>query len=160
MKASGNHCQESLIDVHNAESVERLSHILFYYMKQCIEKDFPSMDIMRDYKDTGYPYGVFVEREGKYEALKNNVLFDSNLTLTIGEYNISRIWLRGSSFLTLEAKGNSIVLVDCFDASKIKITAKNQASVKVNLYGDSECLEIEGKASIKKMNKKVYWYGS
>lgn len=156
MKGSGEHCSESIVDVHNANSVGRLADILFYYMKPCIQKEFPSLEVMRDYKNTGYPFGVFVERYGEYEALKNNVLFNSDITLHIDKYNISRIWLRGSSTLTLEAKDNSIVFIDCFDSSKIKIVAKDKSSVKVNLYGDSECSDMEGFASIKRMNKKVY----
>lgn len=156
MKGSGDHCSESIVDIHNANSVGRLADILFYYMKQCVQKDFPSIEIMRDYKDSGSPFGVFVERSGIYEALKNNVLFDSNITLRIDKYNISKIWLRGSSTLTLEAKDNSIVFVDCFDSSRIKIIAKDKSSVKVNLYGDSECSEMEGFASIKITNKRVY----
>lgn len=156
MRISGIHCSESIVDVHNAVSVQRLAGILFYYMKQCVQKDFPSLELMRDYKETGYPFGVFVERSGEYEALKSNVLFDSNITLKIGKYNVSRIWLRGSSTLTLEAKDNSIVFVDCFDDSKIDIISKDRSSVKVSLYGDSQCVSMEGFASVKKMNKKVY----
>lgn len=156
MKGSGDHCTESIVDIHNANSVKCLADILFYYMKPCIQKKFPSLEVMRDYKDSGFPFGVFVEKSGIYEALKNNVLFDSNITLKIGKYNVSRIWLRGSSTLTLEAKDNSIVFIDCFDNSKIEIVSKDKSSVNVNLYGDSQCGKIEGFVSVKKMNKKVY----
>lgn len=156
MKGSGDHCSESIVDIHNANSVGRLADILFYYMKQCVQKDFPSIEIMRDYKDSGYPFGVFVEKSGVYEALKNNALFNSNITLKIDNYNISRIWLRGSSTLALEAKDNSIVFVDCFDSSQINIVAKDQSKVKVNLYGKSQCINMEGNAHINRTNKRVY----
>lgn len=157
MKKQGYHCSSSIKDIHNAASVERMSEIYFYYIKQCIEKNFPTLDMLREFKDEGVELGIYIDQNGVYKAKeKNSINGDSEIIINTDEFEVSRIWLRDNSSLTINAKANSVVFLYCLNQSKANIKSKDNARVYVNLYHNSFVESKEGNVFI---TKKDY-YGS
>ena len=122
MLKMGGHCEDSLNDLENARTVRELTHVLFDYIKPCMEKDFPTYEIMEHFKLKGEPYGVYVDSRGVFEAQEQNILYgDSTITLHVKPYDVIRIYLKHIAHVDLSVGEKAIVLLYKFDQSTFKI---------------------------------------
>lgn len=122
MLKMGNHCEESLHQIHNANSVKELANVLFEFIKPCLKKNFPTYDIMKHFKITGEPFGVFVDSRGDFEAKDQNILYgNSDIILRVKPYDVVRIYLKQTSHLKLKIGENAIITVYKFDEATLEI---------------------------------------
>lgn len=141
------HCAESQAQVHNTHgNMEMLVQCYFYYIRQCVQKGFPSLDYMRQYLGAGAAkYGGFIDAHGEIEPQRDMAFVgDSDCQFTAGGYSIHRVWLQHNSKLTAIASDHSHLHIDCFGNSELLVrVASPTARVYVNLYGNSHCT-VEG----------------
>lgn len=156
------HCAESQTDIHNTRGdIGKLVQCYFYYIKQCVQKGFPSLAYMRQHLgERAAKYGGYIDTTGEVQPQRDMAFIgDCNCTFTAGGYNIHRVWLQHNSQLTAVATDHSHLHIDCFgDSQLILRMASPTAKAWVNLYGDSKCT-IEGNADnviINKHNKATY----
>ena len=149
------HCAESQTAVHNSHGhVGKLVAAYFYYIKECIRKDFPSLQYMRTHLSTeAAQYGGFIDATGEVEAGKRMAfLGNSQCSTTLTHYNIHQCWLRNNSQLEVCLTEHSHLHIDCFDESSVVVKAASEDCMcKVRLYGNShvtisghvECVQVE-----------------
>lgn len=135
------HCAESVSRVHNSRNrTSRLVDTYFYYIKECIKKDFPSLEFMRSYMGAeAAKYGGFIDTTGEVEPLRRNAFIGCcDASFTSSQYNIHLCWVRHNSKLKVVATDHSHLHIDCFDNSSVEvvISSKN-AKVTINQYGGS-----------------------
>lgn len=142
------HCAESQTDIHNTHGdMRKLVQCYFYYIRQCIQKGFPSLDYMRRYLGAeAAKYGGFIDAQGEIVPRRDMAFVgNSNCQFTATGYNIHRIWLQDNSGLLAVATDHSHLHIDCFGVSRLVVRVVSPtARVYVNLYGNSRC-EAQGK---------------
>ena len=141
------HCAESVTDVHNTHgSLQKLVQCYFYYIRQCVQKGFPSLDYMRQYLGAdAAKYGGFIDAHGDVVPQRDMAFIgDSDCQFTAGGYDIHRVWLQHNSRLTAIATDHSHLHIDLFGNTELLVrVASPTARVYVNQYGNSRC-RIEG----------------
>jgi hypothetical protein len=141
------HCVESVSMVHNSHnSTAKLVSTYFYYIKECIKKDFPKLPFMRSYMGSAAAkYGGFIDTVGEVVPLKRNAFIGNcNVSFTSSKYNIHLCWVRHESKLKVVATDHSHVHIDCFEDSSVEVfVASPSAKVTINQYGNSH-VEVKG----------------
>ena len=135
------HCAESMSRVHNSRNnTSRLVEAYFYYIKECVKKDFPDLSFMRCYMGAeAAAYGGFIDTVGEVEPMRRNAFVgDCNASFTSSQYNIHLCWVRHASKLKVVASDHSHLHVDCFENSSVEVfIASPTARVYINQYGNS-----------------------
>lgn len=143
------HCVESLSRVHNSRNhTSRLVEAYFYYIKECVKKDFPDISFMRSYMGVeAAKYGGFIDTVGEVEPLRRNAFVgDCDASITCSQYNIHLCWVRHNSKLKVIATGHSHLHIDCFENSSVEVViASPDAKVYINQYGNSK-VQVSGHA--------------
>lgn len=138
------HCAESQTDIHNTHgSIKKLVQCYFYYIRQCIQKGFPSLEYMRQYLGTeAAKYGGYIDAQGEIKPQRDMAFVgDSDCQFTAGGYNIHRVWLQNDSKLLAIATDHSHLHIDCFGNTELLVrVASPTARVYVNQYGNSKCV--------------------
>jgi hypothetical protein len=156
MKQTKGHCAESFADLNAVKNIEQLASIYFKYINSCIGRDFPSANFFKRFVGQVERYGVYVDYTGKILVNKNITLIGKcDATLKIDKYNICRIWVRHGSTLSIVAKDNAMVYIDCFENSEVMANATDNAKISVNQYGKAKVIGI-GNVPITQTMKNTY----
>ena len=138
------HCAESQRDIHNTHgNIEKLVQCYFHYIRQCIQKGFPSLEYMRKYLGAAAAkYGGYIDAQGEITPQRDMAFVgNSDCQFTATGYSIHRVWLQNDSRLTAIASDHSHLHIDCFGNSQLVVRVANPtARVWVNLYGNSNCI--------------------
>ena len=109
-----------------------------------LEKDFPSLGLLRKYKTTSH-YGLYTDAKVKKENAKQIAFFgESESELEYNEHHIGEIYIRHKSNVKIIAKDNSIIYVTITDGATVEIEAEESAKVTVYQYGGI----VKGNATI------------
>lgn len=143
------HCTESISRVHNSRNrTSRLVEAYFYYIKECVKKDFPSLSFMRNYMGAeAANYGGFIDVVGEVEPMRRNAFVgDCDASFTSSQYNIHLCWVRHNSRLKVVATDHSHLHIDCFENSSVEVVISSPtAKVHINQYGNSN-VQVSGHA--------------
>lgn len=138
------HCAESVSKVHNSHNrTNRLVEAYFYYIKECVKKDFPDLSFMRRYMGAeAAQYGGFIDTVGEVEPLRRNAFVgDCDASFTSSQYNIHLCWVRHNSKLKVVATDYSHLHIDCFENTSVEVViASPTAKVYINQYGNSHAV--------------------
>lgn len=157
------HCAESQTELHNTHGdMRKMVACYIYYMRQCIQKGFPSLDYIRRYFGAqAAKYGGYCDIQGEITPQRDMVFVgDCDCQFTATGYNIHRCWLQHNSKLVAVATDHSHLHIDCFGNSKLVVRVTSpMARVYVNQYGNSRCI-IDGayidKATVTIHNQETY----
>ena len=109
-----------------------------------MEKDFPSLGLLRKYKTTSH-YGLYTDAKVKKGNAEQIAFFgESESELEYDEHHIGEIYIRHKSNIKILAKDNSIVYVTIADGATVEIEAEENAKVTVYQYGGT----VKGNAII------------
>ncbi|OPC66402.1 hypothetical protein DSC47_09885 [Elizabethkingia miricola] len=109
-----------------------------------MEKDFPSLGLLRKYKTASH-YGLYTDAKVKKENAKQIAFFgDSVAELEYNEYNIGEVYIRHKSKVKIIAKEHSIVHITLADGATVEIEAEENAKVTMYQYGGA----VKGNATI------------
>lgn len=142
-------------------SVKRLTELYVRGIDFCIQRDYPTLDFMRDhFRGECEPYGVFVDDEVA-EPIKNrpDVVLngDCKAVMEYDGYTVSRVFIRHNGQAAINVSDHAMVTIDAFDNAKLVVAASGEnAQIMVNIYGDAqvECIGLGIK--VKSTNKKTY----
>nr|DAI97855.1 MAG TPA: hypothetical protein [Caudoviricetes sp.] len=136
------HCAESVSKVHNSRNrASRLVEAYFYYIKECVKKDFPDLSFMRGYMGAEAAiYGGFIDTVGEVQPLRRNAFIgDCDASFTGSQYNIYLCWVRHNSKLKVVATDHCHLHIDCFENSSVEVVISSPAAmVRINQYGNSK----------------------
>ena len=138
------HCTESKAAVHNTcNNTKKLFEVYLYYIRQCTQKDFPSLPFLRSqFGAEVAQWGGYIDAVGMVQAHKRNVFCgECNAQLEVGDYTITQCWLRHESKLEVWVKGHAHLHIDCFENSELVVHVEGKgARVYVNTYADSKAV--------------------
>lgn len=113
MVESGQHCAESITQLHNANSTEQLVDLMFDYSKACEEKKFPSLSWLRKHFSNAKADHIFCDAGGTVvNAKKVLVMGQSHVTVKASDFTITRILVKHNSVVDVVLEDRAHVLID------------------------------------------------
>ncbi|MGL6039079.1 MAG: hypothetical protein ACRC0E_09385 [Soonwooa sp.] len=100
-----------------------------------MKNDFPRLNTLRKYKGGVLPYQMYVDFRGVVNNISKGAFFgNTEATIEISDYEVSKLIIRHNSTVKLIAKGNAIVCINALDNAKIDIQCLENAQVTVYNY--------------------------
>jgi hypothetical protein len=152
-------CQEWADMIPHVDSVDGFLAMYKRGIDFCLEKNFPSNDdLLRLGGDRLEGHGIFVDAavdlpEGDFIVC----LGESAGIIYADGHQTIQIYIKHTSQLTVIAKQNSFVVIDCFDQSTVDVEAYGAAKVLVNVYGSAQVTQ-SGTGTIKTIHKNKQSY--
>lgn len=126
----------------------------------CLSNEFPENGFIHaNFGDIINDMGIFLDDAFEIENKPHCVLLGaSHGQMSIGDFNVSEVFIKHDSTLTLHASGNAFVMVDIFDDTILNVHATDRAKVYVNRYGGEINVESkdESHVKIREKHKKSY----
>ncbi|MDV3822955.1 hypothetical protein CMU07_09330 [Elizabethkingia anophelis] len=109
-----------------------------------MEKDFPSLGLLRKYKTTSH-YGLYTDAKVKKENAKQIAFFGESVAeLEYNKYNVGEVYIRHKSNVKIKAKDHSFLIITIADGAIVEIEAEESSKVTVYQYGGT----VKGNAII------------
>jgi len=103
----------------------------------CISEDYPSLKFFDVFDGIRQRYGIFRDEKIEAKNPENVVAYGKcEGVACYSDYSVGQIFLKHESKLTVNADGNSFIMIDILDKTGIEINASGNAKVCVNKYGD------------------------
>lgn len=153
-------CKEWFNSMKVLEDKDALIEMYVKGIDFCLANDFPSNDYIRtNFTGKMEAYGVHLDESLNTANDRRVVALGRCLgRIEVNGFSVSEIFVKHESDLLIVAKGNSFVMIDMFDNSKLHVIASADAKVCVNHYGGDLKTESCEDAIIKviEKNKKSY----
>ena len=108
-------------------------------MDFCVKHDYPSLEILRRYlKGKTEDYNIFIDSHEEVTLFSDTAvaLGDSKLKIWVADYGVLNLYLRHESVADIFCAPNSIVFVETYENSVLKV--HNTTKVSVYQYDKSE----------------------
>lgn len=116
-----------------------------------MEKDFPSLSILRKHKEAILPYGLVVDSTEKFENNFRIAFFgNSESEISYSDYAVGNVIVRHQSKVKIKAKGNAKVFVNLIDEARVEIETSENAEVIIYNYGPRTNYHNQGNVLVKK----------
>lgn len=116
-----------------------------------MEKDFPSLSILRKHKGAILSYGLVVDSTEKFENNFRIAFFgNSESEISYSDYAVGNVIVRHQSNVKIKAKGNAKVFVNLIDEARVEIEATENAEVIIYNYGPRTNYHNQGNVQVKK----------
>lgn len=154
-------CQEWFNQMKTLDNKEKLLEMYVRGIDFCLSNDFPTNDYIREhFVGTMEEYGVHLDESLNTANDRRVVALGRCLgRVEINNFGVSEIFVKHESDLVVIAKGNSFVMIDMFDNSKLHVIASADSKVCVNRYGGGTLkTESSERAVIKVIEKHKNTY--
>ncbi|HAY3504271.1 TPA: hypothetical protein JRX02_002897 [Elizabethkingia anophelis] len=136
-------CKPWIEDMAKA-TMKEYCEMFFKGSDWAMEKDFPSLGLLRKYKTTSL-YGLYTDAKVKKKNAKQLAFFgESESELEYNEYNIGEIYIRHKSHVKIIAKDYCFLIITIADGATVEIEAEENTKVTVFQYGGT----VKGNAII------------
>lgn len=126
----------------------------------CLSNNYPGNDFIREhFKGAMEAHGVHLDDVVDVCNMKDCVLLGRcSGRVAVDGYNVSTVYLKDDTAVSLEATGNAFVIVDMFDRARLDVMASGNAKVCINRYGGQIGKSVAGDAAVKivEKNKPTY----
>lgn len=113
-------------------SVENLCKMFFKGDDWAIENNFPSVEMLEQFKGETEPYGLFLDHTGKVESKDYLAVFgNSEVSVEYNGFSVSKLILRQNSKAKIVAKDCAFLIVKVLDNAEIEIEKTDNAQVKI-----------------------------
>ena len=140
--------------------IKRLSELFIRGIDFCISENFPTLEFLwNNFKGKCEPYGIFIDNDNVTGKNQRNVVLNGKCyaELSYDGYTVSQVFIRHESKAEIVASGHSLITIDAFNDSHVKVMTLNQsASVIVNVYGNAIIRYIGCAPKIRRKNKETY----
>ncbi len=127
-------CKEGFEKAYKDTSIKNLCELFFANSDWALQQNFPSKDVLEKYRGYYEKYGVYYRQSAINKAV-NLAIFDSESDIEFTGFDVSEIFIRGNSKITIKASGYSKIFVTVLDDSEVKIERCGNAEVFVYQYG-------------------------
>ena len=154
-------CQEWHSELRGLDDKKAMIEMYLKGIDFCLSYDYPNNEFIRtNFKGVMEEFGVFLDDSiDLVNVPKCVVLGQTKGSIEINNFNVSEIFVKHDSELTIIAKGDSFVMIDLFDNAIIHVHIHDRAKVCVNRYGNSIIDHKEadsGMVKIIEKHKKTY----
>ena len=144
-------CAEWYIKMLSVTTYKQLAEMYFDGDDWSMEKDFPSLSILRQHKGDILPYGLVVDSTEKFENNFRIAFFgNSESEISYTDYAVGNVIVRHQSKVKIKASGSSKVFVNLIDEARVEIEATENAEVIVYNYGQQTNYSNKGNVIVKR----------
>nr|WP_315026092.1 hypothetical protein [uncultured Chryseobacterium sp.] len=138
-----NLCKEWQMKMKADLSLENLCRMYFDGDDWSMENNFPSLDILREFKGKSERHGLYTDFSGKNTNKQNLAYFGSSeVLLGYNMFHVGKVILRHETKAKIIAKDHSIVIVNLLDNAELEIECYDKASVLVFCYENQNVKSI------------------
>jgi len=127
-------CKEGFEKAYKETSIGSLCELFFANSDWSLKQNFPSKEVLEKYRGYYEKYGVYYRQRTINKAV-NLAIFDSESEIEFTGFDVSDIFIRGKSKITIKASGYSKIFVTLLDDSELNIERIGNAEVFVYQYG-------------------------
>lgn len=153
-------CEEWFDEILTTKDKAALVQIYVRGLDFCLSNDYPTNEYIRThFAGVMEAFGVHLDESLQIMNEKVVVALGKCLgRIETNMFNVSEIYIKNESDLLVVAKGNSFVMIDMFDNSRLHVVASANAKVCVNHYGGEIKKDQQENAIIKviEKHKKTY----
>lgn len=143
-------CKPWLAEMTKATDIKPLCEMYFKGDDWAMEKDFPSLEVLRKFKGESDQYGLHTDYTGELENQKQTALFGkSDAKLNYTGFFAGVLNIRHNSKAKIKASDYAIVVVNILDNAFVEIETSDNAKVRVFQYGNNSNFKITGNVEIK-----------
>ena len=144
-------CAEWYRKMLSVTTYKQLAEMYFDGDDWSMEKDFPSLSILRQHKGDILPYGLVVDSTEKFENNFRIAFFgNSESEISYTDYAVGNVIVRHQSKVKIKASGSSKVFVNLIDEARVEIEATENAEVIVYNYGQQTNYSNKGNVIVKR----------
>ena len=144
-------CAEWYRKMLSVTTYKQLAEMYFDGDDWSMEKDFPSIELLRKHKGAILPYGLVVDSTEKFENNFRIAFFgNSESEISYSDYSVGNVIVRHQSKVKIKASGSSKVFVNLIDEARVEIEATENAIVIIYNYGQRTNYHNQGNVQVKK----------
>ena len=144
-------CAEWYKKMLTVTTYKQLADMYFDGDDWSMEKDFPSLSILRQHKGAILPYGLVVDSTEKFDNNFRIAFFGNSETeISYSDYAVGNVIVRHQSKVKIKASGSSKVFVNLIDEARVEIEATENAEVIVYNYGQQTNYSNKGNVIVKR----------
>ena len=144
-------CENRYKELLLMSTYKQLSEIYFDEDNWSMEKDFPSLSLLRKHKGAFLPYGLVVDSTEKFENNFRIAFFGNTETeISYSDYAVGNVIVRHQSIVKIKASGNAKVFVNLIDEARVEIEATENAEVIIYNYGPQTNYSNKGNVIVKR----------
>jgi hypothetical protein len=127
-------CKEGFEKAYKDTSIKSLCELFFANSDWALRQNFPSKEVLEKYRGYYEKYGVCY-RQSTINKAVNLAIFDSESDIEFTGFDVSEIFIRGKSKITIKASGYSKLFITVLDESEVNVERMDYAEVFVYRYG-------------------------
>ena len=144
-------CAEWYRKMLTVNTYKQLAEMYFDGDDLSMEKDFPSLSLLRKHKGAILPYGLVVDSTEKFENNFRIAFFGNSETeISYSDYAVGNVIVRHQSKVKIKASGNAKVFVNLIDEARVEIETSENAKVIIYNYGPRTNYRNQGNVQVKK----------
>ena len=144
-------CAEWYRKMLSVTTYKQLAEMYFDGDDWSMEKDFPSLSLLRKHKGAILLYGLVVDSTEKFENNFRIAFFgNSESEISYSDYAVGNVIVRHQSKVKIKASGSSKVFVNLIDEARVEIEATENAEVIVYNYGQQTNYSNKGNVIVKR----------
>ena len=149
-----NLCQQWQEKMKNDSSIKSFCEMYFAGDDWSMEKDFPNIETLRNFKGKTETYGLFTDYLGMPNNLSKAAFFgDSNIQMIYNGFSVSQLILRHNTKAKISVSENAILIINLLDSAELEIESFENSRVEVFSYGN-EKIKMFGDVRIHKSTFK------
>lgn len=127
-------CKEGFEKAYRDTSIKNLCELFFANSDWALRENFPSTDVLQKYRGYYEEYGIWYRQESINKGVKL-AIFDCDSEIEFYGFDVSEIFIRGKSKITIKASGYSKLFITVLDEPELNIVREDNAEVFVYQYG-------------------------
>ncbi|CAD0220290.1 hypothetical protein [Chryseobacterium sp. JV274] len=127
-------CKGGFEKAYKDASIKNLCELFFANSDWALRQNFPSKEVLEKYRGYYENYGLYY-RQSTINKAVNLAIFDSESEIEYSGFDVSDVFIRGKSKITIKASGYSKVFVTVLDDSELVVDRRDFAEVFVYQYG-------------------------
>lgn len=125
-------CTEWYEQMLQDPSIENLCDMFFKGDDWAIEHNFPSVEMLEQFKGQTEPYGLFLDHKGKAESKDHLAFFgNSEVELEYDGFSVSVLTLRQNSKAKIVARDYAFLIINLCDNAEVEVEKLDNARVKI-----------------------------
>lgn len=131
-------------------SLKNLCEMYFAGDDWAMEKNFPSLEVLRKHRGQTESYGLFTDYVGLPNRVQKAAFFGrSDVQVTYDSFSVSQLILRHDTKAKVRACDNAVLIINILDSVELDIECIDNARVEVFAYGN-ENIKMLGDVRIHK----------
>ena len=144
-------CAEWYKSMLAVTTYQQLAQMYFDGDDWSMEKDFPSIELLRKHKGALFQEGMIVDSKEKFENNFRIAFFGNcDSEITYSDYSVGNIIVRHQSKVKISAFGSSKVFINLLDEAEIEVEAIEKSEVIIYQYSDKAKINSSGNVTVKK----------